>query len=165
MPEDGLPLTTSLSRTQPSKAILEVKLQEDLEQMCNRLTDMVNSKYRAERGFALLVLFLTTHTVRPLTCREMLDILTISSLRADENDGDYPNLHNQSPWRVLVQSKKPFLIDPRYPSSMNTYRLINLSAKDYFTSTDGTANTSTEPSSRSLSAWHIFTSLSSIGVI
>lgn len=129
-----------LTRTQRVKTILEVNLPEGLEHMYNRLMGIINSKHRVERKFALLVLSLTTHAVRPLTCREMLEILTIPSLQDDENDGDYPDLHNTIMMACSGLIERATLIDPRYSTPTNTYRLIHLSAKDYFTSTDGVTN-------------------------
>ncbi|KAM0084807.1 hypothetical protein ACKRZS_002988 [Fusarium odoratissimum] len=132
-----LPVLTRMHRI---KTIMEVNLPEGLEQMYDRLMAIIHSKLRIERNFALLVLSLTTYAVRPLTCRDMEEMLKIPSLGENEEGGDYPDLHNTIMMACSGLIERTTLTDSRYTKPTSTYRLIHLSAKDYFTSTDVTTN-------------------------
>ncbi|OBS20415.1 hypothetical protein FPOA_06785 [Fusarium poae] len=129
-----------LTRTRRMKTIMDVNLPEGLEQMYDRLMDIINSKLRIERSFALLVLSLTTYAVRPLTCREMAEVLKIPSLGENEEGGDYPDLHNTIMMACSGLIERATLNDSRYTKPTSAYRLIHLSAKEYFTSTNVTTN-------------------------
>ncbi|KAI0543806.1 hypothetical protein F4679DRAFT_592262 [Xylaria curta] len=133
----------ALTRTQRIKTIMQINLPEGLEAMYDRLMSVISLKHRVEQNLAMLVLSFTTYAIKPLTCVELFEFLKISDDPDTENDGDYTDLDDTVMLSCSGLIEKTSLIDPRYNSPRETYRLIHLSAKEYLKGKSIFANIST----------------------
>jgi hypothetical protein len=124
----------ALSLSERVRTIMEVTLPEGLEVMYDRLMTVINAKRNIERSLAGRILLLIAFASRPLSTLELREALKISEDKDSEMDDDYSNFHQMVRLLCCGLVEEATMVDSRYESPVPSYRLIHLSAAEYFRS-------------------------------
>jgi hypothetical protein len=117
---------TSLTASERVKIIRSVIFPERLEKMYDRIIGLINSGFKEDSKFASFIIMWLIYAKRPLTTAEMRD--AVMALKGS----DYPDFEHTvlATCTCLVERYK--FDNQRFQKDAHGFRLIHLSAREYF---------------------------------
>lgn len=112
--------------------IKSVSLPEGLEEMYDRIVQLIDQSIQVERELAKRILMVLTYSKRNLTATELQELSRLNDGSATEEGDDFENFAHTVTMTCagLVELVKAY--DRNHPSGIDSYRFIHLSAKEYF---------------------------------
>ncbi|RYP51976.1 hypothetical protein DL768_002772 [Monosporascus sp. mg162] len=122
----------ALTRSQRVSTIMEVEFPEGLEVVYERLSRLISLKRCVERELASLVISTVAFAIRPLSCAETFELVKMNGREASQDEADYADFHVAVMVSCCGVIERGVLVNSRSGVLTYSYRLIHLSAKEFF---------------------------------